>query len=194
MWVLEQWELWRRRWKSILAPWTASIACWWLCMCDFSPLLELTFHPLPVDSRVVERPAVLRRQVAVKCRSSHHTDVEQHSGVLKIGAQQKLCEESIWIFQAFCNQTLNITKKLSGLSISHKKCPTCPLTNTDGSNIVDPLDLIFSDRSRPTKHPSKHQCLYVSQQMCNFTTVHSKVHHGSFFPFLCAFRCFTSDC
>jgi len=37
----------------------------------------------PVHSRVVQRPSVLRGQVAVKHRPSHHTDVEHHSDVLE---------------------------------------------------------------------------------------------------------------
>lgn len=54
--------------------------------CQPSTMMICTFSTLsPVDSRVVEWPSVLRWQVAVECWSSHHTDVEQHSGILKKG-------------------------------------------------------------------------------------------------------------
>lgn len=38
---------------------------------------------VPVNSRVVQWPAVLWGQVAVGCRSSHHSDLKQHPSTLE---------------------------------------------------------------------------------------------------------------
>jgi len=66
------WQLWER-WYSLTF---CSYPCMWAHTHTHTQAI------LPVHCRVIKRPSVLRIQVAIRCRSSNNTNLEQHPKIL----------------------------------------------------------------------------------------------------------------